>query len=142
MFAVVHIKCSHSARQLLRDDVSFYYSVMLKSFTNIERIKGKYVTQTFSNSKRCGFTRLKSFTVVKKTHCFYSVFLFFQYVNFFFFFVMQFSFFRKFPCYVKGYISQSLLLTFKFIFSLIMIPDVLLVVIPKTCCKHCVSVRI
>lgn len=97
MFAVAHIKCSHSARQLLRDDVSFYYSVMLKSFTNIERIKGKYVTQTVSNSKRGGFTRLKAFTVVEKTHFFYSVFLFFQYVYFFYFFVMQFSFFQEIP---------------------------------------------
>lgn len=101
MFAVAHIKCSHSARQLLRDDVSFYYSVMLKSFTNIERIKGKYVTQTVSNSKRCGFTRLKAFTVVKKTHFFYSVFLFFQYVYFFIFLLCSFHFSGNSPAMSK-----------------------------------------
>lgn len=101
MFAVAHIKCSHSARQLLRDDVSFL----------------AYVTHTVSNSKKGWFYKTKAFTVVKKNFSFILFFLFFQYV--YFFFLMQFSFFRKFPCYVKGYISQYMLLTFKLLLKLL-----------------------
>lgn len=97
MFAEAHIKCSHSARQLLRDDVSFYYTVMLKSFTNIERIKGKYVTQTFSNSRRWGFTRLKSFTVVEKNPFLLFCFSLFSVCVFFLFFCYAVFIFQEIP---------------------------------------------